>query len=51
MLYLENISYFNVPYEHVLWIFVNDNEESHVYNRFPKNVQVDFVWFASCPNN
>jgi hypothetical protein len=51
MLNLENINYFNVQYEHVSWICVNDIEESHVYNRFSKNVQVDFVYLASCPNN
>jgi len=51
MLNLENITYFNVLYEHVLWICVNDIEESHFYNRFPKNVQTKFVYFVSCSNN
>ncbi len=51
MLNLKNITYFKVQYEHVLRICVNDIEESHVCSRFPKNVQVEFVHFASCPNN
>jgi hypothetical protein len=51
ILNLEDITYFNVQYEHVLWICVNDIEESNVYSKFPKNVQVEFAYFASCPNN